>query len=315
MKASRIHAFGGADALSCEEVPTPTIRDNEVLVRNRAAGVNPIDWKTCSGGGAAAFIGKLPFIPGWEFAGTVEMVGAGVEDYQIGDRVFGFIRFPEAAGCYAEYVAAPVAQIAHKPDELSFSQAGGLGLAGLTAWQALHDKGQLQAGQKVLVLAAAGGVGHLAVQLAKAAGAEVIGSASAANHEYLRGLGCDRLIDYKTQDLASEVQDADLVIDGIGGEVGISALSCLKPGGRLVTLPSVTADAVIRAAEADGKQALGIRVEPNGQQLAELARLCAEGKLQLTLAGELPLSEARQAHQQSAGGHVRGKLVLTIEES
>lgn len=315
MKAIRIHAFGGTDALTFEEVPTPTIRDDEVLVRNRAAGVNPIDWKTCSGGGAAAFIGKLPFIPGWEFAGVVELVGAKVGDYQPGDEVFGFIRFPEAAGAYAEYVAAPAAQIARKPAGLSFSEAAGLGLAGLTAWQALHDKGQLQSGQKVLVLAAAGGVGHLAVQLAKAAGAEVVGSASAGNHEYLRGLGCDRLIDYRTQDLASEVRDADLVIDGVGGEIGIAALSCLKPGGRLVTLPSVTADAVIRAAEAEGRQALGIRVEPNGRQLAELARLCQDGKLQLTLAGELPLSEARQAHQQSAGGHVRGKLVLTIEES
>lgn len=312
MKASRIHAFGGPDALTFEEVPIPTIGDTEVLVRNRAAGVNPIDWKTCSGGGAAAFIGKLPFIPGWEFAGVVELVGAGVQGFAPGDEVFGFIRFPEAAGCYAEYVAAPEAQIARKPEQLSFSQAAGLGLAGLTAWQALHDKGQLKAGEKVVILAAAGGVGHLAVQLAKAAGAEVIGSASAANHDYLRKLGCDRLIDYNTQDLATEVQDADLVIDGIGGDVGISALSCLKEGGRLVTLPSVTADSVIRAAEADGKQALGIRVEPNGQQLGELAKLCAEGKLQLTLAGEVPLAEAKDAHQQSASGHIRGKLVLTI---
>ncbi|GGO77260.1 quinone oxidoreductase [Marinobacterium nitratireducens] len=312
MKASRIHAFGGPDALTCEEVPTPVIGDHEVLVRNRAAGINPIDWKTCSGGGAAAFIGKLPFIPGWEFAGIIEMVGTKVESFAPGDEVFGFIRFPEAAGCYAEYVAAPVAQIARKPSSLSFSEAAGLGLAGLTAWQALHDKGQLQAGETVLVLAAAGGVGHLAVQLARAAGAEVIGSASATNHDYLRSLGCSRLIDYHTQDLATEVQGADLVIDGIGGEVGISALSCLKEGGRLVTLPSVTADAVIRAAEGEGKQALGIRVEPNGQQLAELARLCSDGQLKLTLAGEVPLENAREAHQQSAGGHVRGKLVLTI---
>ncbi|NVK41250.1 MAG: NADP-dependent oxidoreductase [Oceanospirillaceae bacterium] len=314
MQASRIHAFGGTDALTFEEVPTPIIGDHEVLVRNRAAGVNPIDWKTCSGGGAAAFIGKLPFIPGWEFAGVIEMVGAKVASFAPGDEVFGFIRFPEAAGCYAEYVAAPVAQIARKPETLSFSEAAGLGLAGLTAWQALHDKGQLKAGEKVLILAAAGGVGHLAVQLAKAAGAEVIGSASAENHDYLRGLGCDRLIDYKTQDLATEVQDADLVIDGIGGDVGIAALSCLREGGRLVTLPSVTADAVIRAAEGENKQVLGIRVEPNGTQLAELARLCSEGKLQLTLAGEVPLENAREAHQQSATGHVRGKLVLTIGE-
>lgn len=312
MKAIRIHAFGGADALTYEEVPTPTIRDDEVLVRNRAAGVNPIDWKTCSGGGAAAFIGKLPFVPGWEFAGVIELVGADVEDFQVGDAVFGFIRFPEAAGCYAEYVAAPAAQIAQKPAALDFSHAAGLGLAGLTAWQALFDKGELCAGQTVLVLAAAGGVGHIAVQLAKSAGARVIGSASKANHDYLRGLGCDELIDYQTQDVASEVRDVDLVIDGMGGEIGINALSCLKPDGRLVTLPSVTAEAVGRAAEAEGKKALGIRVEPNGAELAELAKRYADDELKLTLAAEMPLTEAKQAHQQSAGGHVRGKIVLTV---
>ena len=312
MQAIRIHAFGGPDALICEDIPTPTIRANEVLVRNKAAGINPIDWKTCSGGGAAPFIGKLPFVPGWEFCGVVELTGAAVEGFKPGDEVFGFIRFPEAAGCYAEYVAAPVSQIAHKPAEMSFSEGAGLGLAGLTAWQALFDKGQLKRGQQVLVLAAAGGVGHLAVQLAKAAGATVIGSASAANHEYLKGLGCDELIDYRTQSVGDRLQDIDLVIDGMGGDVGISVLKCLKPGGRLVTLPSVTLDAVTRAAEALGKQALGIRVEPNGEQLAELAKRYAEGTLTVTLAAEFPLADARTAHQQSAGGHVRGKLVLTM---
>jgi NADPH:quinone reductase-like Zn-dependent oxidoreductase len=150
------------------------------------------------------------------------------------------------------------------------------------------------------------------VQLAKAAGAQVTGSASAANHEYLRSLGCDAVIDYQTQDLGQALQGIDLVIDGMGGDVGINALQCLKPGGRLVTLPSVTLDAVVRAAEAAGMQASGIRVEPNGAQLAELAKRYAEGSLKLTLAAEIPLAEARSAHQQSAGGHVRGKLVLTV---
>ncbi len=312
MKAIRIHAFGGPDALTCEEIPTPTILDNEVLVRNRAAGINPIDWKTCSGGGAASFIGKLPYVPGWEFSGVIELAGAGVEGFKAGDEVFGFIRFPQAAGCYAEHVAAPVTQIAHKPAQMSFSEGAGLGLAGLTAWQALFDKGQLSAGQTVLVLAAAGGVGHLAVQLARAAGAMVIGSSSATNHAFLKSLGCDQLIDYHTQDVGHAVQGVDLVIDCVGGEAGIKALKSLRQGGRLVTLPSVTADAVIRAAEAAGKQALGIRVEPNGQQLEELATRYAEGTLKLTVAAEFPLAEARTAHQQSAGGHVRGKLLLTM---
>ncbi|WP_027854298.1 NADP-dependent oxidoreductase [Marinobacterium litorale] len=313
MKAIRLHAFGGPENLELDEIERPTPVRGEVLIRNRAAGVNPIDWKTCAGGGASAFIGELPFIPGWECAGTVEAVGDGVTDFQPGDEVFGFLRFPEAAGCYAEYTCAPSNQIAKRPPALDVNAAAGLGLAGLTAWQALHDKAQVKPGQRVLVLAAAGGVGHLAVQLAKAAGAFVIGTASSANQAFLEALGCDQCIDYSQANLAVSVRDVDVIIDGVGGQTAIEALTCLRSGGTLVTLPSVTAGEVMEAAEKAGCRALGIRVEPNGTQLAKLATLTEQGKLSLTLAETRPLQQAAEAHQLSSSGHQRGKTVLTIE--
>lgn len=312
MKAIRLHAFGGPENLRLEEVDQPCPGAGEVLLRNRAAGVNPIDWKTCAGGGASAFIGELPFIPGWECAGTVVAVGSGVEAFRSGDEVFGFLRFPNPAGCFAEYVVAPAEQLARRPPGLELHAAAGLGLAGLTAFQALHDKGGVQAGQRVLVLAAAGGVGHLAVQLAKAAGAEVVGTASSANQEFLQRLGCDQVVDYHHGALTARINAVDLIIDGVGGQTAIDALPCLKAGGLMVTLPSVTAAQVSAAAEPQGYRVEGIRAQPNGRQLGQLAELAAAGKLQLSLGQVLPLAEVAEAFRLSASGHQRGKLILDI---
>lgn len=312
MKAIRIHQFGDTDNLQLEEVAQPQLAAGEVLVRNQACGVNPIDWKTCSGGGAAPFIGDLPFIPGWEFAGVVEAVADDVSDFTPGDAVFGMIRFPDRAGCYAEYIAAPANEISKRPDSLDALTAGGLCTASLTAWQALFDKGNLQAGQRVLVLGAAGGVGHLAVQIAKHAGAEVLGTASSRNHEFLRELGADQLFDYQSTDITTVLNDVDLIIDCVGGDTGINALPCLKQDGVLVTLPSVTKDLVIAAGEKLGLEVLPIRAEANAAQLAEIAALYDKSKLKLSLAESFPLENVAEAFQLSAGGHVRGKLVLTI---
>lgn len=311
MKAIRIHEFGDTSNLNYEDIPTPTLHADEVLVRNQACGVNPIDWKTCSGGGAAPFIGDLPFVPGWEFTGVIEQVGDNVRHLQAGDAVFGMIRFPAPAGCYAEYIAAPADEVCKRPAELDAITAGGLATASLTAWQALFDKGDLKAGQRVLVLGAAGGVGHLAVQIAKWAGAEVAGTASSGNHAFLSSLGADALYDYHDTDITT-LRDFDLVIDAVGGDTGIGALACLKPEGVLVTLPSVTKDAVIAAGEARGLRVLPIRCEPNANQLAQIATLCTEGKLQLSLAQSYPLADVAEAFKLSANGHVRGKLVLTL---
>lgn len=312
MKAIRIHAFGGPENLQLDEVDSPRPGPGEVLIRNRAAGVNPIDWKTCSGGGASAFIDALPFCPGWEFAGSVAALGEGVDRVRVGDEVLGFIRFPQEAGCYAEYLVAPAEQLALRPAALDPLSAAGLGLAGLTAWQAMFEIGQLKSDQSVLVLAAAGGVGHLAVQLAKWKGAHVIGTASAGNKCFLQSLGCDDTLDYGRQQVENLIHDVDLIIDGVGGDTAIKALACLAPQGQMVTLPSVTAAQVIAAGEARGLKVSGIRARPDGAQLQELARLAASGKVMLNLSDSLPLSAAANAYQLSAQGHVRGKLVLTI---
>ncbi len=313
MKAIQIHQFGGPEVLHYDELPIPQLNAGEILVKTLAVGVNPIDWKTCSGGGASAFIGELPFIPGWEFSGTVEQ--AGDSQFAVGDTVFGMIRFPERAGCYAQYIAAPAAQVAKLPAAVDPVLAGGLATASLTAWQALFDKGGLQAGQQVLVLGGAGGVGHLAVQLAKWAGAHVTATASLHNHEFLASLGVEHLVDYQQQDTAAVVQNMDLIIDCVGGDTGSAALHCLKADGRMVTLPSVTKDAIIAAGAALGLEVLPIRCEANAAQLTKIAALVADQTLRLRLAGSYPISEVAEAFHLSAAGHVCGKLVLTFNES
>lgn len=312
MKAIRIHSFGGPEALTFEEIPEPALNPGEVLVRTRAAGVNPIDWKTCSGGGASPFIGDLPFVPGWEFSGIVEASGSEVTGFNSGDAVCGFVRFPYRAGCFAEYIAVPANEICHVPASVDLIYAAGLPLAGLTAWQALFNKGQLKAQQTVLILAAAGGVGHIAVQLARWKGARVLGTASTANHAFVSGLGCDQVFDYHSTDLAQQVQGVDLIIDGVGGDTAVAALPCLKPSGVMVTLPTITKDQVIAAGAALGVQVEPIRAEPNAAQLAQMVNLVDSGELRLAVANQRPLAEAAEAFRDSATGHVRGKLVLTV---
>lgn len=311
MQAIQIHAFE-PDNLRLESLDSPVPGPGEVLIRNQAAGVNPIDWKTCSGGGASGFIESFPWIPGWEFSGEVIALGAGVTEFAVGDAVLGFIRFPHPAGCYAEELIAPVNEITLRPEGLDAVTAAGLGLAGLTAWQALFDKGNLQATEKVLILAGAGGVGHLAVQLAKTAGAHVTATSSSKKHPYLIQLGCDNVIDYLQIDIQSLANQFDLILDGVGGDTAIDALIALKPHGKMVTLPSVTAAQVTAAAEGTDVSVLPIRVEPNAGQLTELAERVAKGDLKLNVAQTFPLSKVAEAHRLSASGHVSGKLVLEI---
>ena len=312
MKAIQISQFGSNEVLSYTEVDEPQLNSGQVLIKNHAAGVNPIDWKTCSGGGAAPFIGELPFIPGWEFSGTIIQIADDVSGFSVGDEVFGFINFPERAGCFAEVIAAPAEQISLRPIDLPQDTAAGLPLAALTAWQALFDKGGIQADQQVLVLAAAGGVGHLAVQLAKWVGARVIATASEKNHAFLKELGADVVIDYTKENITEHVNNVDLVIDGMGGDTGINALRCVRPGGKLVTLPSATKDDVIAAGKAMKVNVFPIRVEPNSQQLDQIAGLYADRKLTLQVAETFPLQDVAQAFTASQSGKTRGKLILTV---
>jgi NADPH:quinone reductase-like Zn-dependent oxidoreductase len=311
VKAVVATEIGGPDVLAVWTVPTPEPLPTEVLVRVHAAGVNPVDTKTRSGRGMKRVLGEPPFVVGWDVAGVVESVGMGVTRFAPGDEVFGMPWFPRQAAAYAEYVTAPSRQLARKPASLSFAQAGALPLASLTAWQALVDTALVEPGMRVLVHAAAGGVGHLAVQIAKSRGAYVIGTASAKKHDLLVSLGVDEPIDYKTTDFTTVVADVDVVLDLVGSEdYGMRSLSVLRPGGLLIMVPSGVPEAVSAAGPEQGKRVTGILVEPDGAALGEVAALVEAGRLRVEIERTFPLEQAAAAHELSESGSVGGKLVL-----
>ena len=313
MKAIVLDRFGGPDVLSLTEVPRPVPGPTEVLVRVHAAGVNPVDWKTRAGGGMAFVMGlQPPLVVGWDVAGVVAEVGFGATRFAPGDRVFGMPRFPRPAGAYAQFVTAPSRQFAPVPDDLSDVEAGGAPLAALTAWQALVDTAHLRAGQTVLVHAAAGGVGHLAVQIAKARGARVIGTARAANHDIVRDLGADDVIDHTAVDFEDVVADVDVVIDLVGGDVSERSLRVLAPGGLLIVLPGAMSPELPEAAARAGRRVSPILVEPDGAALAAIGALVDEKRLRVVVQETFPLADAARAHETGERGRTVGKLVLTV---
>jgi NADPH:quinone reductase-like Zn-dependent oxidoreductase len=304
-------ATGGPQVLELGEAEIPRPLPTEVRVRVGAAGVNPVDWKTRAGAGMAAVLGPPPFTVGWDVAGTVDAVGPGVTRFAVGDAVFGMPWFPRQAGAYAEFVTAPSRHFAHRPAGLSEVEAAGLPLAGLTAWQCLVDIADVQPGQRVLVHAAAGGVGHLAVQIAKARGAYVIGTASAGKHDLLHDLGIDEAVDYRAEAFEKVVDPVDLVLDTIGGDVAARSLDVVAPEGRLICLPSAAAADALAAAAERGLRATGMLVEPDGDGLEELARLVDQRRLRVLVAETFPLERASHAHRAGELGRTTGKLVLT----
>ncbi|MEU6683363.1 NADP-dependent oxidoreductase [Streptomyces sp. NPDC046832] len=299
--------LGGPEVLKEAEVERPVPKPNEVLVRVRAAGVNPTDWKHRATGG---FLGEPPFVLGWDVSGVVEAVGIGVVAFAPGDEVFGMLPYPYGHGSHAEYVIAPVRALTRKPAGLDHTQAGALPLVSLTAWQALTEHADLQPGQRVLIHAAAGGVGHVAVQVAKARGAYVIGTASAGKHEFLRGIGVDETIDYRETDVTEAVKDVDVVLDTIGGDNALRSLRVLRPGGVLVSILPVGSDDLYQEAERLGVRALRMLVDADRGGMEAVAGLVEAGKLRATIAGTFPLAEAAEAHALGDTGRTTGKLVL-----
>lgn len=292
--------LGGPDVLRLVEVERPAPGLAEVLVEVRAAGVNPVDWKVRTGGGV---LGRPPFTVGWDVSGVVVGLGGGVTRFAVGDQVFGMPRFPREAAAYAEYVTAPARHLVRKPDALSHLEAGGLALVGLTAWQALVETASVQPGERVLVPAAAGGVGHVAVQVAKARGAYVIGTASTAKHTLVRDLGADEVLDYRSVDVAEAVRDVDVALATVAGQVPQLAAT-LRPGGRLVALNGSDAAAVAAAG------GVFMLVEPDRAGLDELVALVVAGRLRVHVDASFPLDEAWRAHELGEAGHTTGKLVL-----
>ncbi|MER5194325.1 NADP-dependent oxidoreductase [Streptomyces sp. NPDC002755] len=304
------NVLGGPEVLEEQVVELPAPRPNQVLVRVRAAGVNPTDWKHRATGG---FLGEPPFVLGWDLSGTVEAVGIGVAAFRPGDEVFGMLPYPFGHGSHAEYAIAPVRALWHKPAGIDHVQAAALPLVSLTAWQALVENAGLEAGQRVLIHAAAGGVGHVAVQIAKARGAYVIGTASAGKHDFLRELGADEVIDYRENDFAEAVKDVDVVLDTLGGDTSVRSLRVLRPGGIVVSILPVGSNEFYEEAERLGVRALRMLVDADRAGMRTIAELVEAGKLRATIAGTYPLAGAAEAHTLGDTGRTTGKLVLTVD--
>lgn len=308
MRAIIQNSVGGPDVLVIADRPDPEPKAGEVLVRVKAAGINPVDGAVRAG--YFPLLGEPPFILGWDVSGTVEALGPGVTDLKVGDAVFGMPRFPKQAAAYAELAAVPADEVAPKPRGIDHAHAGALPLAGLTAWQGLVRHGALKSGQRVLIHAAAGGVGHLAVQIAKARGAYVIATASPEKLDFVRGLGADEIIDYTKGDFADSVGNVDLVLETVGGDHAEHSLKVIKAGGVLVSLLNVSDPAKAQAKER------GIRVErmsvvPDRAGLVELGKLIDANKLVVHVAKTFPLDQAGAAHA-FLGTRPIGKVVLTV---
>ncbi|WEO93827.1 NADP-dependent oxidoreductase [Streptomyces sp. FXJ1.172] len=310
MRAISQDVLGGPEVLKEVRVERPEPGPNQVLVRVRAAGVNPTDWKHRSGG---LFLGEPPFVLGWDVSGEVAATGIGVAAFKPGDEVFGMLPYPYGAGSHAEYVLAPVRALTHKPASVDHVQAGALPLVSLTAWQALTEHADVRPGQRVLIHAAAGGVGHVAVQIAKARGAYVIGTASAGKHGFLREIGVDEPVDYRTTDVTEAVRDVDVVLDTLGGDTSVDSLKVLRPGGVVVSILPVGSGEFYDEAERLGVRAVRMLVDADRAGMEAIAELARSGKLKATIAGTFPLADAAKAHALGETGRTTGKLVLLAD--
>jgi NADPH:quinone reductase-like Zn-dependent oxidoreductase len=327
MRAVSQDELGGPGVLKIISLPIPEPGISEIRIRVHAAGVNPIDGAQRQTG---AFVGEPPFVLGWDLSGTVEAVGPGVTLFQPGDEVFGMLPFPQGHGAYAEHVVGPTRVFVRKPDSLDHVHAAAIPMAGLTAWQALVDTAGIGDRSRVLIIGASGGIGHLAVQIAKARGAHVTALASAANLDFVRSLGADETIDYNAGDFTETVQDQDVVLDVVGGDYPARALDVLRPGGIVVsTQPPSVAPVAEDAAKRD-MRAAGVIVEADEIGMSALADLAAAGKLVPAIAATFPLEEVRAASAMAdlagsdqhfpleqggaaeTGRHGPGKVVLTI---
>jgi NADPH:quinone reductase-like Zn-dependent oxidoreductase len=310
MRAISQDVLGDPEVLHEVVRPRPVAGAGEIVVRVHAAGVNPTDWKHRAG---LPWMSEPVPVLGWDVAGVVEQVGSGVTLFAPGDEVFGMLPYPRGGGAYAEYVEAPTRSFARKPAKIDHVQAGALPLAALTAHQALVDTADLQPGQRVLIHAAAGGVGHLAVQIARARGAYVIGTASAAKHDFLRELGADELIDYRTTDFAEALDDVDVVLDTLAGEVRTRSLGILRKGGVLVSIVSGSGDADDAKQAADlGVRLEGLLVEADHAGMRAIAGLVEQGALRVHVEATFPLAEAAEAHAHGETGRTTGKIVLVV---
>jgi NADPH:quinone reductase-like Zn-dependent oxidoreductase len=294
---------GGDATLSVQEMAVPKPGAGEVLIKVRAAGVNPVDWKVASR--------RVGQVPGTDVAGVIDTLGDGVTGWKVGEQVLGFAR---QSGSYAEYAVIPVTSLARKPKSLTFEQAAGVPIAAETAYRALHEAGKLQKGQTVLIHGAAGGVGSAAVQIAKAAGARVIGTASSGNHEFLKSIGADEVIDYNAQKFEDVVKNVDLVLNTANTETNARSIGIVRAGGTLVSIvgppdAAACAAAKIRCARPDRETGAS-----NAEMLARVGELADAGKFKVFVDGVFTMEDAAKAWEKSREGHTRGKLIIQVSE-
>ena len=308
MKAIVIDQYGIVEELKERQVLKPIVKNNEVLIRIHATSVNPVDWKIRKGDLQEQLRFSFPITLGLDVAGVIEEVGKDVECFNIGDKVF---TKPEniGKGSYAEFIAVQSDLVSHMPNNISYEEAASIPLAGLTAWQSLIDYAKIKENDRVFIHAGAGGVGSLAIQIAKSFGAFVATTASSKNKEFLQSLGADLVIDYKKDKFEELVSDFDIVLDTIGGEVQEKSFRIIKPGGVLVSIVHEPLQKV------EGIKSGFLWLKPNGKQLEELSALIVHGKIKPIISKVVPFNEAgvREAHILSEGQHVRGKIVIKVE--
>ncbi|MGW2227829.1 NADP-dependent oxidoreductase [Streptomyces formicae] len=309
MRVITQQTLGGPEVLTVVEAPEPRALPTEVLVRVKAIGLNPLEARLRAG--EFPLIGQPPFTLGWDISGVVEQA-PGTWRFRPGDEVFGMPLFPRAANAYAEVVSAPALHLARKPPSLSHVDAAALPIVGLTAWQGLVDLGGVTAGDRVLVHGGGGGVGHVAIQIAKALGAYVIATASGSKRAFVEGLGADEVLDYTRVDFADAVRDVDVVLDTIGGDTVERSLDVLRPGGHVVTAVAEENVALAGTYEASGMRFSGIAVDPDPVALRGLVALVEQGRLRVHVQETFPFERVADAHRLLDAGHLRGKLVLTV---
>jgi NADPH:quinone reductase-like Zn-dependent oxidoreductase len=312
MKVIVLKEFGGVEQLRPDDIPKPVINNNEVLIKAHAVALNPVDVKTRIGKGQAAKLrNEHPMILGWDVSGVIEEKGLNVLDFNVGDEVFGMINLPGAGKAYAEYVAAPYEHIALKPANVSHAEAAGASLAAMTAWQALIQQAELKAGQKILIHAASGGVGHFAVQIAKHIGAYVIGTSSATNRSFVLSLGADEHIDYRSSKFEDVSPMVDVVLDTIGGNNIDRSLKVLKEGGTIVSLPSGVSETVSEKAAAQNKKGIFFFVRSNSD-IQQIAFMLETGALQTHVSHKFSFGDIQKAHELLQSGRVKGKIVVEV---
>ncbi len=310
MKAANYNEFGGSEVVKISEVDLPELKEGEVLIKIKAAGVNPVDAVIREGQYKDMMRHNFPIIPGWDMAGIVEERGHAARRFEVGDEVYAYARRPEIQwGTFAEYMVIPESYLASRPKSISWEEAAGIPLAGLTAYQSLYVAGNLKEGQKVLILGASGGVGSFAIQLAKVRGAEVLSVASEKNHHYMKSLGADHTIDYKNNDIGTAAKEiapegVDLIFDCTSGESLMQSIKALKPSGKLVSILN-------QGEEIDDEIDFQfVFVEPNSKQLDHYRQLVEEGKITVEVSKVFSIQEAPDALKQIQTLHTTGKIVI-----